>query len=167
MNRKIAGAMPVKRWSRVAVGVIAVVGAVCLITGCNPIIRNAGYHEMIRAYEAAAPVPTGREGQAFKWDFEVRLSAGRSVRVQAPGYPGVARVVYSDESQPRDLYEYKDYSVPAAIRVTGSRLFVYWCETLLHSACWLLDYDLAARKEVGRRRVDPKDLLPTGSPSSR
>jgi len=159
--------MSVKSWSLLAVGAAAVTGAVCLLIGCVPIIRTAGYHEMVRAYQAAAPAePRGGESQAFKWDFDVPLPAGGSVRVQAPGHPGVARVVYSDESQPRELYKYKDYSNPQAIRVAGRRLFVYFCVTLFHSECWLLDYDLVARTEAGRRRVDPKDLPATGSGAS-
>ena len=71
----------------------------------------------------------------------------------------VVTVHYQDEPAPRTLYDYENYSNPVAIRIAGNKLFVHWAESLVHIDYWLLAYDIENRREVERRRVDPRDML--------
>lgn len=92
--------------------------------------------------------------------MEVRAlaSSGTTVRVQARDFMDVVKVRYGDEHGPHNLYRYVDYSSPVALRTDGDVLYVYWSEALIHVDTWLLAYDLASRREIDRRRVDPRDI---------
>ena len=92
------------------------------------------------------------------WGFEHRLSTGTTVRIQARDFMDVVKVQYGDEPEPHGLYRYVDYSSPTAHRTDGDILYVYWGEALIHNDSWLLAYDLASRRGIDRRRVDPHDI---------
>jgi hypothetical protein len=154
--------MSLKKW--VILGVV--VGTSAAVVGCLtlglPIVRTAGYHALIREYARATPVqPASGPDQSLMWNVDLPLSNGAKVRVRARDHLDVVTIHYPDETTPKPLYEYEDYSNPVAIRRAGGKLFVYWAETLLHTDCWLLAYDLESRREIERRRVDPRDMPPT------
>jgi hypothetical protein len=73
-------------------------------------------------------------------------------------FTDVVKVQFADEPGPHDLYRYVAYSSPVALRTDGDVLCVYWSEALIHEDRWLLAYDLASRREIDRRRVDPRDI---------
>jgi hypothetical protein len=153
------------RWKGglILLGILIIIGtSVDLIVGL-PLFRTAGYRAMVQEYAQAVPViPTRNDKAGLKWNEELPVSAGIRARIQARGQMDVVRIEYSDETQARTLYEYEDYSSPIAVRVTHGRLFVYWSETLIHTDWWLLAYDLAHRRELERRRVDPRDMPSIG-----
>lgn len=147
-----------RRW---ALPIPVVLGLAMLIISCVrlPLVRTAGYGAMVREYSQATTVlPDRDESTGLKWNAELPLSGGAIVRIHAPGHMGVVRVQYPDEAQPRQLYKYKDYSNPIAIRIRGHKLFVHWAETLFGTDYWLLAYDIENRREIEKRRVDPKDM---------
>ena len=124
-----------------------------------PIVRTSGYYALIREYSQAVPVPAASgPNQSSVWDVDLLLSNGAKVRVRARDHMDVVTIQYPDETTPKSLYQYEDYSNPGAIRRAGSKLFVYWSESLLHTDWWLLAYDLENRREIERRRVDPRDM---------
>jgi len=150
--------MTVKRGMVAVAGVAIVIGVLTLIVGL-PVVRTAGYRAMVSEYGRAIPAqPINDRRQPLKWNFELPVPGGVTIRVQAPDHMGVVKVQYPDEPSPRTLYEYEDYSTPIAIGMTGNKLFVHWEEALLHTDHWLLAYDLENRREIERRRVDPRDL---------
>ena len=81
-----------------------------------------------------------------------------TAQVRAVAHMGVARVKYGDEDDERTLYRYVDYSHPKEVRTKGNTLYVYWTENLFGTEHWILAYDLAERREVARRRIEPGDL---------
>lgn len=125
-----------------------------------PIVRTAGYGVLVDEYAHATPMrSTHGENQTYsEWRFEHSLSSGTTVRIQADDFMDVVKVHYRDESKAHDLYRYVDYSSPISLRTAGDILYVYWGEALIHSDHWLLAYDLARRREIDRRRVDPHDI---------
>ena len=78
--------------------------------------------------------------------------------MKAPAQPGVVRVQYGDENSDRLLYKYVDYSHPKEIKTSGNILYVYWVEMFFYDDHWLLAYDMAKRREIARRLIDPGDL---------
>jgi len=129
-----------------------------------PIIRDRHYRELIRDFQQAQRRENKwRADQNAGWDFDVQLTESRTnVRIRALPVGGVARVKYDDESNVRDLYKYVDYTNTNEIRTAEHLLYVRWSETLLHTDYWILIYDLAARREIARRRIDPRDLAQSG-----
>lgn len=152
--------MSVKKW--VILGVLlAMAGVLVALVVGLPIIRTAGYRAIISEYASAAPLQLASDAnQSRVWDVSLLLANGAQVRVRALDHMSVVTVQYADEAAPKALYDYEDYSNPEAIRSAGHKLFVYWSETLLHTDWWLLAYDLENRREIERRRVDPRDMLP-------
>lgn len=49
-------------------------------------------------------------------------------------------------------------ATPVEIRAADNVLYVHWVEILIRIDHWLLAYDLASRREIVRRRIDPGDL---------
>ena len=124
-----------------------------------PIVRTDGYQALIDKYAHAVPMAAiPAENQHVEWSSEHSLSSGTTVRIQARDFMDVVKVHFRDESKPHDLYRYVDYSSPIDLRTDGDTLYVHWGEALLHSDNWLLAYDLAHRREIDRRRVDPRDM---------
>jgi hypothetical protein len=155
-----------KEWSRSGkfwvIGSIVIAAIAIEIAGVIygwPVIRTAGYRQLVDKYAQAAPV-TGNRGRdrQTEWHFEHRLSGDRWVHIEADGFMDVVKVRYGQEAQLHNLYKYVDYSSPIAIRIDGDILYVYWGEALIHSDYWLLAYDLANDREIDRRRVDPRDI---------
>jgi hypothetical protein len=140
-------------------GVAIVIGVLDTIVG-PPLGRTAGYRAMVSEYAQAIPAqPATHQRHPLTWSFEHQVASGTTVRVQARGHMDVVKVHYPDEPAPRTLYEYEEFSNPVAIRIAGNKLFVHWAESLLHIDHWLLAYDIENRREVERRRVDPRDML--------
>lgn len=139
---------------------LVVVAFGCLgAAGCG-VSRNAAYFELLGQFgNAQRRSPVARGENMPEWRFEVPL-AGSGVVARVFGCKGmdVIRVHYSDEREPRTLYEYVDYSNPIDVRVTTSILYIYWSETLLSSKSYVLAYDLQGRRVLAKRRVDPKDV---------
>jgi hypothetical protein len=152
--------MSLKKW--VILGVVpAIVGVLAAFIVGLPILRTPGYHAIIREYALATPLqPASGPNQSRIWDVDVPLSNGAKVRVRARDHMDVVTIQYSDETAPKPLYGYEDYSNPVGIRSAGRKLFVCWAETLLHTDWWLLAYDVENRREIERRRVDPRDMPP-------
>jgi hypothetical protein len=152
--------MSLKKWVIPGV-VLAIAGALATLVVGLPIVRTTGYHAIIREYALATPLqPASDPNQSRIWNVDLPLSNGARVRVRARDHMDVVTIQYSDETTPKPLYEYEDYSNPVAIRSAGRKLFVCWAETLLHTDWWLLAYDLENRREIERRRVDPRDMPP-------
>jgi hypothetical protein len=140
-------------------GVAIVIGLLDTMVG-PPLARAAGYRALVSEYARAIPAqPTTHQHHPLTWSFELQMASGTTVRVQARSHLDVVKVHYPDERAPRTLYEYEDYSNPVAIRIAGNKLFVHWAESLFHIDHWLLAYDIEHRREVERRRVDPRDML--------
>jgi hypothetical protein len=129
-----------------------------------PIIRDGHYRELIHGFQQAQRRDNlWRGDRKGGWDFQIGLAQTRTtVQISAFPYMSVVRVKYDDEIDVRDLYEYVDYSHPSEIRTAVQLLYVHWSETLLHTDHWILLYDLAARREIARRRIDPRDLANSG-----
>jgi hypothetical protein len=127
-----------------------------------PIIRDREYRQLVAGFQQAQLRDNLRRGdQDSGWDFQVELPDEETyVRVQAYPHMAVAKVKYGNESDFRSLYAYVDYSNPLQIRTNGEILYVHWEETLVGTKHWLLAYDLAARREIARRRIDADDLTP-------
>lgn len=124
-----------------------------------PIIRTAAYRELVNKYAHATPIPTTPTGNGrSEWKVEHLLASGAKVAIQASDFMDVVKIQYGGEPGSHDLYRYVDYSSPSALRLNGDVLYVCWGETLIHSEWWLLAYDLANRREIDRRRVDPLDV---------
>lgn len=125
-----------------------------------PILRNRPYRSLITDFQhAQLKDHRWRGNENDGWDFPVQLADVQTkIQIQAHPYMAVVRVKYEDEDNERPLYNYVDYSHPKEIRTAGQVLYVYWTESLFHTDHWLLAYDLAGRREVIRRRVDPDDL---------
>lgn len=152
MNRKTR--LPV-----LACAAAAVAGVACACAFARPVVKNASYVRLLDSFKTAAPVPEiESDGSSAKWDFRALLDGGVVVNIRAQDHFDVVRVTYSDDRKARALYKYKDYSSPIAIRRSGNVLYVYWAETLFRANYWILAYDLQARKELERRRVDAKDI---------
>ena len=135
----------------------AAVVAFALSTSACAVSRNAGYRTLVTEFQKATQVERPQAGD----DSGIRVQVGATdviVTINAPTYPGVVSLKYSDEPKPRTLYKYVDYSLPVAIRRSGDILYVHWAETLTHTVDWLLTYDLSGRRELSRRRVDGNDL---------
>lgn len=149
-----------RKWWTVAIGVLGAVaiGIAGEVYGW-PIIRTAGYGVLVDQYAHAVSITAiPGENRPSEWNFEHSLSRGTTVHIQATDFMDVVKVHYRGESKPRDLYRYVDYSSPIALRTDGDILYVCWGEALIHSDIWLLAYDLASRREIDRRRVDPRDV---------
>ena len=124
-----------------------------------PVIRTSRYFSLIDAFDRATAIaPADRGNRTSEWDVQLRIDDRVRATVRGRNFIDVISLMYSDESEARKLYTYVDYSNPIAVRRAGDVMYVYWVETLFRSEYWLLAYDLRARKEVERRRIDPKDL---------
>lgn len=150
--------MSVKRVAILLGGLVVVGVSVNLIVGL-PILKTTGYRALVQQYvQAERLAPTGTDDGQLKWDVEVRASNDVRARLQARKFMDVVRLQFPDDTAPRSLYDYEDYSSPIAIRVARDRLFVHWGESLFHTDHWVLVYDVRRRREIERRRVDPKDM---------
>jgi hypothetical protein len=117
---------------------------------------------LLDQFKKATPLePTDRGNGIAEWDVECRISDGNLATVRGSSHWDVISVTYADERQKHDLYDYRDYGGPIAVRRLGDVLYVYWGQTLFTTEYWLLAYDLRARNEIDRRRIDPTDLPPT------
>jgi len=125
-----------------------------------PIIRTHYYWELVGDFQRAqskAEIKGGDEKDG--WDFQIQIPGSKTTaNVQAASSAGIATIKYSDESARRNLYEWTDYSSPAGIRIGENVLYVHWTHTLFNTKHWMLAYDLAGRREIARRRIDPGDL---------
>lgn len=127
-------------------------GAACGVS------RDAAYFQLLGQFGKAHSRDFVTQGASTpSWRFEVPL-AGVTAKVEGRKGMDVIRVQYSDEAQPRTLYEYVDYSNPIDVRVDRATLYVYWSETLLSSSSYVLAYDLEKRQLLAKRRVDPSDV---------
>ena len=148
-----------KRWIITFIVVVALAIEVGGLIYGWPILRTAQYRVAADEYAHATPVaaiPMDNHTNHTEWKFDHSLSSGTTVHIQARDFMDVVKVNYGDG--PHDLYRYVDYSSPIALKVAGDVLYVYWGEALIHSDRWLLAYDLASRREIYRRRVDPRDI---------
>lgn len=134
----------------VALGIAT--GAACGVS------RDAAYFQLLGQFgKAQSRDAVAQAASTPSWRFQVPL-AGVTAKVEGRKGMDVIRVQYSDETQPRPLYEYVDYSNPIDVRIDRSTLYVYWSETLLGSSSYMLAYDLQNRQLLAKRRVDPKDV---------
>jgi hypothetical protein len=130
------------------------------VFGWPPILRTASYFALLAEFARATPISETSLGtQASGWNSQIQVTDRVLATIRGRSHMDIISVTYSDETQPRALYEYTDYSGPVAVRRAGDMLYVHWVETLLRSDDWLLAYDLSSRREVQRRRIDRHDLL--------
>ena len=130
-----------------------------LAFGWPPTFRTAGYFRFLEDFKNASVIDGAQQG----WSFQGPAGAGVVMSISAPEHMGVVTVKYSDEGKPRELYEYHDYSSPVGLKRSGNILYIHWVETLFRTDHWILAYDLLGRKEIGRRRVAPKDIVDDGA----
>ena len=143
----------------VLIGMLVVGGVLTHVIVGFPVLKTSEYGALIRQYAEARSVgPTGTIDDELKWNVELPLADGGKARLQAGGHMDVVRLQLPGEAESRPLYEYEDYSNPIAVRIAGDRLFVYWSETLIRTDHWLLIYDMRYRREIERRRIDPRDM---------
>ena len=138
--------------------VAAAGGLWVVISGWPPIvIRNRQYRELIATFQSAQQRDRLSRGDNAGWEFQVQLPDKQtSVQVRASPQNSV-KIKYNDEGAERELYQYVDYSSPIELRTAGDILYVYWGEIMSGSQYWLLAYDLRGRREITRRRIDPRD----------
>ena len=143
--------------------IVAVTSGLIWVAVCGwppVIIHNSEYRKLIADFKQAQR----REQLPDKagntcWDFQVQLPDSQTtVQVKGFAFSSVVGITYSDEGVQRKLYEYFDYSHPHVIRMAGTILYVHWTESLLITENFLMAYDMAARREILRRKIDPGDL---------
>jgi hypothetical protein len=125
-----------------------------------PIIRNHYYWVLVGDFQRAQSKAEIQDGdEKGGWGFQVQIPGSKTTaRVRASSNMGIATIKYSDEGATRNLYEYVDYSGPLGIRIAENVLYVHWAHTLFNTKHWILAYDLAGRREITRRRIDPGDV---------
>jgi hypothetical protein len=139
--------------------IVAIAGVLWAAFGPPIIIRNREYRELISNFKQAQPREQKTGDRNVLWDFQIDVPERQTTaRVSAVPYPGVLGLKYIDESESRALYEYVDYSHPVEVRTSENILYVFWVERLLRTDQWILAYDLAGRREIVRRKIDPDDL---------
>jgi hypothetical protein len=143
--------------------ILAIAGFIwVVISGWPPIIiRDSQYRKLISDFQQAQKNDKVRRSENDEhWDFAVQLpEAQTAVQVSTShiGF-GVVSIKYADEASLKPLYQYYDYSHPEEIRTSRNILYVRWQEILFRTDDWLLAYDLANRREILRRKIDPDDL---------
>lgn len=145
--------------------IAAVAGALWVaVSGWPPIIiRDRQYRELVTAFQQALPREHRRPvNENDGWEFQEQVpDKATFTTVQAGSHQGIITIKYEDEERERPLYKYVDYSSTADVRTSGSILYVHWVERFLRTDHWLLAYDLASRREIARRKVDPNDVRPS------
>ena len=139
-------------------------GLLVAVPGWLPfVIRDRRYRELIDNFQRAIPRDKASAGAERRgWDFQVQLPQTQTTaRVHAAEHNSVVKVKYGDEDYERSLYEYVDYTHPKEIRTADNVLYIRWVEILFRTNDWILAYDLASRREILRRRIDPSDLPPS------
>jgi hypothetical protein len=125
-----------------------------------PIIRNHYYWELVGDFQRAqrkAEIQDGAEKTG--WDFQIKIpGSSATAQVQATSSTGIATIKYSDDGATRNLYEWVDYCSPAGIRIGENVIYVHWTHTFFNTKHWILAYDLAGRREIMRRHIDPDDI---------
>jgi hypothetical protein len=124
------------------------------------IVRNQEYRDLIHNFQRAQRKERVKEADdSVHWQVQAQVPESRtSVQIKGTDVYGVARIRFQGEQEEHQLYEYVDYSYVGEVRVAQNTLFVYWYETLFHTDHWLMAYDLVARREIVRRKIDPEDL---------
>ena len=140
---------------------VAIVGVLVIVENSkHRIVRDGEYRELIGEFQRA--IPRNRINPDDKnsgWEFHVQIpETQNTVLVKAPAHPGVVRIQYGDEIGERPLYKYVDYSHPKEIKTSENILYVYWVEMFFYDDHWLIAYDMANRREIARRLLDPSDL---------
>jgi hypothetical protein len=131
------------------------------ISGWPPIIiRDRLYNELIEGFHRAdRRDKTGGNSKTAGWEFQIQVPGGQTTAlVRVPSPIGVVTIKYDDESSSRVLYRSAEYTSPVEIKTEVNVLYVHWVEPLFIQNHWILAYDLAARSEIGKRRLDPSDL---------
>jgi hypothetical protein len=125
-----------------------------------PIIRNHYYWELVGDFQRAQiKSKIQNSDDKGRWNFQIQIPGSKTTaQVTASSSGGITTIKYSDEGAARDLYEYTEYTSPTEIRIAGNVLYVLWVSPLFGPRHWLLVYDLAGRREIMRRRIDPNDL---------
>jgi hypothetical protein len=145
-----------------SIAIVAAAGLLWIaVEGWPPIIiRDGQYRKLIADFKQAQPRNRAQANEKnIKWDFQVQLSERQTtVGVKAYEFPCVVSVKYADEGVGGGLYEYLDYSHPHEIRTAGDIIYVHWSHGVISDEDWLMAYDLAARREITRREIDPDDL---------
>lgn len=125
----------------------------------RPVVRDSAYRALLRDFNRASPVPQRTiDSDSTGWEFVVSLSSGVRASVRAQSHMDAVRVKYSDETEEREVYRYRDYSNPVSLRTKGHVLYVYWAETLFGTTHWVVGYDLVERRQLARRRVVQGDI---------
>ncbi len=141
---------------------IAIAGILWIaISGWPPlIIRDHQYRELIANFEHAPIANRVRPGDNdAEWEVHIKVPESQTtVRLHAAAHMGVVKIQYGDESAEHALYKYVDYSSPIEIRVTDRVVYVHWAKTLFDTDHYILAYDIAARRVIIKRRIDPDDL---------
>jgi hypothetical protein len=131
------------------------------VSGWPPIIiRDRQYNGLIEGFHRAdRRDKTGSGSGTAGWEFQMQ-GPGRQATalVRVPPSIGVVTIKYDDEDSSRALYRYAEYTSPVEIKTKETILYVHWVEPLFGYNHWVLAYDIAARREIGKRRIDPKDL---------
>ena len=156
-----------QRYSLVVLLIITIIAATAgglwlAVSGSPPIIiHDRQYYALIEGFQRAdRRDKTGGGGENAGWEFLLQVPDSQTtVRVRVPSSIGVVTIKYSDEGNDRALYRHVDYVSPIEIRTKGDVLYVHWVEPLFGNNHWILAYDLAARHEIAKRRMDPNDKL--------
>jgi hypothetical protein len=125
----------------------------------RPVVRDSTYRALLRDFNQASPVRQRPiDSDSTGWDFDVSLPSGVRVSVRARSHMDAVRVKYSDETEEREVYRYRDYSNPVSLRTKAHVLYVYWGETLFGTTHWVVGYDLVDRRQLARKRVVEGDI---------
>ena len=134
--------------------------------GWPPIFKTREYSRLLGDFKSATPIPktAGADREAAKWVVVIPVGGDVVAHVSGRDFMDVVSVHYSDESKPRQLYEYRDYGNPQEVRRSGNTLYVYWTVTLYRTDHFVLAYDLQTRRQLALRRVDPLDVPESTAP---
>jgi hypothetical protein len=158
MNRKLLYSLII---SVIIIGAATAGGLWIAISGWPPIIiRDSLHKDLIEGFHRADQVyKTGNGSKTAGSELQIQVPGKQTTAlVQVPRSIGVVAIKYDDEDSSRDLYRSAEYTIPVEIRTNGNVLYVHWAEPLFGQNHWVLAYDMAARGEIGKRRVDPNDL---------
>jgi hypothetical protein len=131
------------------------------VSGWPPIIiRDRQYNELIEGFHRAdRRDKIGSGSETAGWVFQIQVPGRQTTAlVRVPSSIGVVTIKYDDDASSRALYRSAEYTSPVEIKTKESILYVHWVEPLFGYNHWILAYDIAARREIGKRRIDPNDL---------
>jgi len=122
--------------------------------------RDAEYRRTIDAFDHATSLSKGTVDSLGNpgWNQDLAVTSAVRVHLLAGEHLDVAKLRYSDERLPRQVFTPADYTNISDVRRSGDMLYILRSIVLLRVEYRLTAYDLRKRVLVADRRVSPLDL---------